>query len=175
MFDFGDFGGGGGDFGGGFGGGDSGGGGGFNDLINALGKLFGSGADAAGSAAQGIGNGLGTAAQGVGQAFNYPMSMMGDVGGWLGNNWQPITAYGNLGAGIGGNIMNYLSQQQMSQMPPNIMQQATPSRPAPSMVKQRLADAQASGLAGASPDFLARQAGLDSAQDLNLYRGGGTY
>jgi hypothetical protein len=67
-------------------------------------------------------------------------------------------------------MMNYFAQQQQAQMPPNIMQQATPDRPAPTMVKQRLADTQAAGLSGAAPDFLARQAGLNSAQDLNLYR-----
>lgn len=163
----------------------------FGGLWDALSGLFTSGAGEA--AVQGAGTAADTAstlgtigsdvASGFGGAMNYPIELLGDVGGWLGNNWQPLVNTALQGAGTIGGLVNqgaqqsmmqkYLNQQQQSMLPQNIVQQATPDRPATSLVKRQLADAQAQGLSGAAPDFLARQTGFPNVNEFDLYRRGG--
>lgn len=128
---------------------------GFDDLISALGSIGGTVGDVAGSAASGLGDFGSNLWSGI---LNNPMQALG-VGASGFNAFAPYMFGGGQdqnafqGAGL---------QAQMQQ----------PQGPTPQQIKRQLSNAQAQGLYGASPDFLATMSGV-TPDELNQMLGYG--
>ena len=127
----------------------------------------------------------------VGGAGNWLSDIVGGVGGAAsdlgGAAWQGLSSnpWGVLGTGLqtgdtlmrmmmmngqgGGGDQGGMSMQGLQS------QMGQPAGPTPEMMRRRLADSQAAGMSGASPDFLATLAGVtpDELTKLMGYQYGG--